>query len=77
MNTRLWRALAARLEAADDDLKPEEYLAVHRETGASLRAVWNAAQRYFEYGDVFLKTGEPQRADGPKRRAGRAATPVD
>ena len=51
---RLWRALAPSLESSGSEgPRPETYLAVHRETGATLRAVWNAAQRWLEYGDVY------------------------
>jgi hypothetical protein len=51
---RLWRALSPRIEAAgEDELDPKEYLAVQRESGASMRAVWNLAQRLLEYGDVY------------------------
>lgn len=51
---RLWHALSARLtSAADEEIDPKEYLAVQRESGASMRAVWNLVQRWLEYGDVY------------------------
>lgn len=51
---RLWRALATRLESIrSDELDPAEYLALHQESGASMRAVWNHVQRWLQYGDVY------------------------
>jgi len=59
---RLWHALSARLEADEGDgLSPNAYLAVHRDTGASLRTIWNLAQRFFEYGDVYAPSEGPRR----------------
>lgn len=60
---RLWRALSPKLQAGGPDGPgPEVYLEVHRESGAPLRAVWNAAQRWLKYGDVYAperqSTGE-------------------
>ena len=50
---RLWRELSPKLHSSGPGgPRPEAYLAVHRETGAPLRAVWNAAQRWLEHGDV-------------------------
>jgi hypothetical protein len=50
---KLWHALSARLASdADRHLAPEEYLAVQEESGASLRAIWTAAQHWLEVGDV-------------------------
>ena len=46
---RLWRELAPKLESSGPGgLQPEAYLAVHRETGVPVRAVWNAARRWIE-----------------------------
>ena len=51
---RLWHALSAQLQTdKGNGIDPSAYLAVHRETGASLRAIWNLAQRILEYGDVY------------------------
>lgn len=51
---RLWQTLATRLEASTGDgLDPREYLAAHKASGASLRAIWNLVQRWLEYGDVY------------------------
>ena len=48
---RLWRELAPKLESSGSGgLQPEMVLAVHRETGAPVRAVWNAARRWNEDG---------------------------
>ena len=64
---RLWRALAPRLQAGGPDGPgPEAYLEVHRESGAPLRAVWNAAQRWLEYGDVYT----PEKRSSGKSPAG-------
>jgi hypothetical protein len=57
---RLWRALATRMQTdKDNGTDPGVYLAVHHETGASLRAVWNLAQRMVEYGDVYAPAQRP------------------
>ncbi len=74
---RLWRALSTRLtSAADEQLDPKEYLAVQRESGASMRAVWNLVQRWLEYGDVYAPADAaptsqtaPRPASEPERRA--------
>lgn len=67
---RLWHALSVRLEAeAADGLSPHAYLAVHRETGASLRAIWNLAQRYSEYGDVYAPSERVSAAAHPPNTA--------
>ena len=59
MAHRLWRALAPKLQSSGPDgPQPEVYLEVHRESGAPLRAVWNAAQRWLEYGDVYASETE-------------------
>ena len=65
---RLWHALSARLDAdKGDGLSPNAYLAVHRETGAPLRAIWNLAQRFLEYGDVYAPSeGASAAAHPPK-----------
>ena len=51
---QLWRALSAQLNPDNGDvIDPSAYLMIHRETGASLRAIWTLAQRMLEYGDVY------------------------
>lgn len=50
---KLWRALAVHLQSdADEALDPKHYLAVHKESGAPMRAIWTLVQRWLEYGDV-------------------------
>ena len=62
----LWHALSERLGPDDaDPLDPSAYLAVHRETGASLRAIWNLTQRIREYGDVYVPGERPARSSKP------------
>jgi hypothetical protein len=66
MAHRLWHALSAQLETdSGDGIDPSAYLVVHRETGASLRAIWNLAQRLLEYGDVYAPTEQSSAAAKP------------
>ena len=63
---KLWRALSAHLQPdADEALDPKQYLAVHEESGAPMRAIWNLAQRWLEYGDVYACTDQPSAAKEP------------
>jgi len=63
---KLWRALSAHLQPdADEALDPKQYLAVHEESGAPMRAIWNLAQRWFEYGDVYACADQPSAAKEP------------
>lgn len=49
----LWNAWAQREDRDDDGpLAPSEYLAIHRETGIAMRAIWNLTQRWSQYGDL-------------------------
>lgn len=49
----VWEAWAKRVqESGPTLLSPEAYLAIHEETGASLRAVWQLTQRWAEHGDA-------------------------
>jgi hypothetical protein len=51
---KLWRALSAHLQSdADEPLDAKQYLLVHEESGAPMRAIWSVAQRWLQYGDVF------------------------
>lgn len=62
---KLWHAWVQRKEhEADGPLPPSEYLAIHRETGVSMRAIWSLTQRWSQYGDL---TG--RRSDGASERA--------
>lgn len=68
---RLWHALSERLRSGDKDgLEPKEYLAIHEESGASMRAIWNQAQRWLEYGDI----GAPEQVAAASTSAGRATS---
>ncbi|MFX3658426.1 MAG: STY4526/YPO1902 family pathogenicity island replication protein [bacterium] len=68
---KLWRALSAHLQPdADEALDPKQYLAVHEESGAPMRAIWNLAQRWLEYGDVYACADQASAAK--ESRAGRA-----
>ena len=63
---KLWRALSAHLRPdADEGLDPKQYLTVHRESGASMRAIWNLAQRWLDYGDVYACADQPLAAKKP------------
>jgi hypothetical protein len=51
---KLWRALSAHLQSdAEESLDAKQYLLVHEESGAPMRAIWSVAQRWLQYGDVF------------------------
>ena len=63
---KLWRALSAQLQPdADEALDPKQYLAVHEESGAPMRAIWNLAQRWLEYGDVYACADQSSAAKEP------------
>jgi len=50
---RLWHAWAGRKPSDDDGpLAPGAYLALHQETGVSMRAIWTLTQRWSQYGDL-------------------------
>jgi hypothetical protein len=62
---RLWHALSAQLNPDNGDaIDPSAYLMIHRETGASLRAIWNLAQSMIEYGDA---DAPGERSVGPSK----------
>jgi hypothetical protein len=50
---RLWEAWS---ELADGEetglLAPAQYLDIHRQTGLSMRAIWNQTQRWAQYGNL-------------------------
>jgi hypothetical protein len=49
----LWAAWTHRRKDADAELlTPEAYLALHRETGIGLRAVWTLTRRWAAFGDL-------------------------
>ena len=72
----LWLAWSAR---ADDDaparLGPEDYLALHTETGASLRAIWNLIERWSGQGD--LGGDDVEVSTTPEGDADQAAPALD
>ena len=48
---RLWEAWSSRVKGEESGLlAPEQYLAIHDETGLSMRAIWNLTQRWAQYG---------------------------
>jgi len=50
---RLWEAWSARVDGEESGLLiPEQYLAIHGETGLSMRAIWNLTQRWAQYGNL-------------------------
>ncbi len=65
----LWHAWQ-RQSSTDDTptLSAQTYLALHRETGISLRAIWTLTQRWSDYGDLSGQLdpspSEPLCADG-------------
>jgi len=67
---RLWHSLSAQLHTDQGNgIDPSAYLAVHRETGASLRAIWNLAQRILEYGDVYAPAERASASSKPSSQA--------
>ena len=50
---KLWEAWKQRIEGREEMLlPPEEYLAMHEETGIALRAIWSQTKRWAEYGQL-------------------------
>lgn len=71
---RLWHVLSTRIEsAADEGLKPEEYLVIQQESGASMRAIWNQVQRWLEYGDIYAPHDAPTSESTPTPERVRAS----
>ena len=49
----LWEAWSGRVDGEESGLLiPEQYLAIHGETGLSMRAIWNLTQRWAQYGNL-------------------------
>jgi len=49
----LWEAWSERLEDKESGLlTPEQYLAIHEETGLSMRSIWGQTQRWSQYGNL-------------------------
>jgi len=52
-SNQLWGVWVQRVgDQRDGPLSPNEYLAIHRETGIPLRGIWNLTQRWNQYGDL-------------------------
>ena len=52
---RLWDAWKRRIEGREESpLSPQDYLAIHEETGIPLRAVWSQISRWTEYGRPLI-----------------------
>jgi len=50
---RLWEAWSSRDEGEESGLlTPAQYLAIHGETGLSMRAIWSLTQRWAQYGNL-------------------------
>ena len=67
MSHALWRAWSERVHAdPGTPLAPEDYLTLHRETGAPLRALWRLVERWAQYGDLAGEAeGTPCGPEGP------------
>lgn len=52
---RLWDAWKRHIEGSEESpLSPQDYLAIHEETGIPLRAVWSQISRWTEYGRPLI-----------------------
>jgi hypothetical protein len=50
---QLWEAWSSRVDGEESGLlTPVQYLDIHRETGLSMRAIWNQTQRWAQYGNL-------------------------
>jgi len=55
----LWDAWKARMQDRDDALlQRSEYLAIHEETGISLRTIWSQTRRWATYGQIPTAANE-------------------
>jgi len=56
---RLWGAWSSRADGEETGLLiPDEYLALQRETGVPMRAIWNLTQRWAQYGNLTGRSDE-------------------
>ena len=47
----LWDAWKQHIEGREEILlRPEDYLAMHEETGIAVRAIWSQTRRWADYG---------------------------
>lgn len=50
---QLWEIWSGRVDGEESGLlTPMQYLDIHRETGLSMRAIWNQTQRWAQYGNL-------------------------
>ena len=50
---QLWEAWSSRVDGEESGLlTPVQYLAIHKETGLSMRAIWGQTQRWAQYGNL-------------------------
>jgi len=55
---RVWDAWSQLVqEGAPEPLSPQQYLALHQDTDAPMRALWTLTRRWAEYGDLSSGTG--------------------
>jgi hypothetical protein len=55
---KLWNVWVQRADREEEGpLQPDQYLAIHRETGISMRAIWSLTQRWNQYGDLTGRSG--------------------
>jgi len=54
---QLWETWSSRVDGEESGLlTPVQYLDIHRETGLSMRAIWNQTQRWAQYGNLNGET---------------------
>jgi hypothetical protein len=50
---RLWETWSSLADGEETGLlTPAQYLDIHRQTGLSMRAIWNQTQRWAQYGNL-------------------------
>jgi len=53
---QLWETWSSRVDGEESGLlTPVQYLDIHRETGLSMRAIWNQTQRWAQYGNLNVE----------------------
>ena len=61
----LWAAWVARVDPEiPEQLAPDAYLELHRQTGIGLRAIWYLIRQWSEYGDPKGVTAHKDNSDG-------------
>jgi hypothetical protein len=62
---RLWVSWSDLAEGEETGLlTPAQYLDMHRQTGISMRAIWNQTQRWAQYGNLDGQTDKAARRPG-------------